>query len=123
MGKVGGIVVALINAGVVLGMKFSNKSDASGEYREQVSVLLATLPDYEQGKDYYEALCDQHHESCFDEHYKMGGRRSGASFDSDAYIHDLLKRMAADAKANGHASQAEHLAALEQDVVTVPADG
>ncbi|MEL6796635.1 MAG: hypothetical protein AAFO89_07400 [Planctomycetota bacterium] len=123
MGKVGGIVVALIIAGVMVSMKFSNKSDASGEYREQVSVLLATLPDYEQGKDYYEALCDQHHEDCFEAYYKMGSRRTGASFDSDAYIHDLLKRMAADARANGHTAQAEQLAALEQDVITVPAEG
>ncbi|MEL6499047.1 MAG: hypothetical protein AAF937_02545 [Planctomycetota bacterium] len=123
MGKVGGFVVALIIAGVVLGMRFSDKGDASGEYREQVSALLATLPDYAEAEAYYEGLCDQHHEECFDNHYRIGSRRSGPSFDSDAYIHELLKRMAADARANGHTVQAEHLAFLEKDVVTVPADG
>lgn len=123
MGKVGGNIVALVIAGVMLSMRYSDKSDASGEYREQVSVLLASLPDYAEGQEYYEALCDQHHEACFDEHYRIGGRRSGPSFDSDAFIHDLLERMAADAKSKGHTEQAGHLEELERLVYTEPADG
>ncbi|MEM8758254.1 MAG: hypothetical protein AAGF47_10795 [Planctomycetota bacterium] len=123
MGKLGGIVVALVIAGVMVGLKYSNKSDSADEYREQVSMLLATIPDYAEAGDYYEGLCDVHHERVFEEHYTMGGRRSSSSFDADAYIHDLLKTMAADATRSGYEIQAAHLTELEQGVITVDEPG
>ncbi len=116
MVKAGGIIVAVVIAIVAVGFKFSNKSDASDDVREQVTTLLVTLPDYEQARDYYEGLCDTHHELAFEEHYKMGSRRTGASFDHNGYIHDLLQRMAADAQRSGYEPQAKHLRELEKDV-------
>ncbi len=116
MGKAGGIIVALVIAAIAIGLKFSNKSDESEHTREQVYELLHTLPDYDQAGPWYVGLVDTHHEAAFSHHYKMGGRRTSASFDQMAYIHELLDLMAADAERQNQTERAGYIRELRETV-------
>ncbi len=116
MGKLGGIVIALIIAAVLVGMKYSNKDDAAADTRAQVSALLQTLPDYDEAGPWYEGLADTHHEAVFEDHYQMGGRRTSTSFDAMAYIHDLLDHMIQDAESANQEARADLMRQLKQEV-------
>ncbi|GAB5496545.1 MAG: hypothetical protein Phyf2KO_16250 [Phycisphaerales bacterium] len=116
MGKVGGIVVALVIAAVMIGLKFSKKDELATDTRVQVTELLTTLPDYNEAGPYYEGLADVHHERVFDHHHKMGGRRTSSSFDSMGYIRELLEEMAKDAERNNQDVRAGYLRDLKSDV-------
>ncbi len=116
MGKVGGIVVALVIAGVLVGLRFSNKDELAADTRVQVTELLMNLPDYNEAGPYYEGLADTYHEAIFDQHHKMGGRRTSSSFDSMGYIHELLEMMANDAERNNQDVRAGYLRTLKSEV-------
>lgn len=116
MGKVGGIIVALVIASVVVGFQYSNKGELADETRVQVSELLLTLPDYDEAGAYYEGLADVHHEGAFEHHHKMGGRRTSSSFDSMGYIRELLELMAKDAESSNQEVRAGYLRQLKSEV-------
>ncbi|RNC80493.1 MAG: hypothetical protein ED559_01390 [Phycisphaera sp.] len=116
MGKVGGVVVALVIAGVLVGLRFSNKDELAADTRVQVTELLMNLPDYGEAGAYYESLADTHHETVFDHHHKMSGRRISSSFDSMGYIHELLEEMAKDAERSNQNARAGYLRTLKSEV-------
>jgi len=122
MGKVAGIVIAIIIGIVMVSMDFSNMAELSEHTRTNVSDLLRTLPDYEQAGPWYEGLADQHHESVFDTHHKMGSKRTAASFDDMGYIHDLLDKMAADADRQNQKERAGYIRELRESVY-IESDG
>ncbi|WP_163995923.1 hypothetical protein [Pyxidicoccus caerfyrddinensis] len=71
--------LGLVVAAALIGYKFYSKSSAKSEVREQLVQICE--------KD---AEClgsvDQHFESCFDSHYKLGGRRRAGGLDSSAMV-------------------------------------
>lgn len=121
MGKVAGVVIAIIVAIVIVSLDFSNKSELGEQTRANVSELLHSLPDYEQAGPWYEGLVDAHHESVFDTHHKMGGKYTQASFDDMGYIHELLDKMAADAERQNQNERAGYLRELRESVYVEPA--
>ena len=121
MGKVAGVVIAIIIGIVMVSMDYSNKGELSEDVHANVSELLTTLPDYDQAGPWYEGLASQHHEAVFDKHHKMGSRRTAASFDEMGYIHELLDKMAADADRQNQKERAEYIRQLRKDVYIEPA--
>ena len=122
MGKVGGILVAIVIAVVIVGMQYSNKSEEADSTRVQVTELLQSLPDYEQAGPWYEGLADTHHEAAFEHAYKMGGKRTATTFDRMGYIHELLDNMAADADRQDQKERAGYLREL-REAVYLESDG
>lgn len=113
-GKLGGIVVALLIVGGIFWFKFNNKDSAGQEVHHAAILLFETLPDYNDHADDYEAYLDNHHESLFDRHYRMGSRRTSSSFNEDAYWNDLFTAMVIDARSDGNEELANNLAGLHQ---------
>ena len=116
MGKIGGILVALVIGIVMVSMQYSNKSELADDTRLQVTGLLQNLPDYQEAGDYYEGLATKYHETTFEDYHKMGSRRKSSSFDSMGYIHELLEVMAKDAEGNGQSVRAGYLRELKGSV-------
>ncbi len=116
MGKAGGIIIAIIIAAVVVGMKYSNKSEEADDTRVQVTQLLQSLPDYTEAGPWYEGLADTHHEAAFEHAYKMGGKYSKTTFDQIGYIHELLDKMAADADRQNQKERAGYIRELRESV-------
>ncbi|QSQ19506.1 hypothetical protein JY651_29830 [Pyxidicoccus parkwayensis] len=71
--------LGLVVAAAVIGYKFYSKSSAKTEVREQLQRICE--------KD---AEClgsvEQHFESCFEQHYKLGGRRRAGGLDQSAMV-------------------------------------
>jgi hypothetical protein len=116
MGKVGGIVIAIIIAVIAVSMQFSNKSELADDTRLQVTSLLQGLPDYSEAGPYYEGLATKYHETTFEDFHKMGSRRTSSSFDTMGYIKELLEAMAKDADGNGQSERAGYLRELKDGV-------
>lgn len=79
--RVGAGVLAVI---VIFGMKLAVKSSDDADVRqaavERYSQLgLATRQEVQ-------SLVDRHHSSCFDQSYRLGGRRQSNKFDVDKYL-------------------------------------
>lgn len=120
MGKVGGVIVALIIAAVVYGMRSSDTSELRDDTRVKVTALLQTLPDYSEAGPWYEGLATTHHETVFDAHHNMGSRRTGPSFDQMGYIHELLDKMAVDADSANQKERAGYIRELRESVYLDP---
>ncbi len=116
MGRLAGIVVALIVAGLVLGYKFTQRSDYGEEIRLQVMQSIEKLPDYDTHASLYNSWFDAHHEALYKKHYHIGGRRSRSWFDGGAYLDELFTAMAVDAAGDGYKLQAESLRALGEEM-------
>lgn len=72
----GGILIAI---GVVVGLKFYNKSSDHDDIRAQLVVLC------ESDKDCTAAV-DQHFDSCFDDNYSLGGKRRSGGLNQEAFL-------------------------------------
>jgi hypothetical protein len=94
---------------IVLGFKFYNKSKASAAVREQAVALVQAFPEYEANKAYFDDAFDELHGQAFDQAYKMGGRRTSAKFDEDAYLAFLVGLIHRKAKSDGKSEIAESL--------------
>ena len=116
MQKLAGIVIALLIGSGVVWMKYSDKGNSSAEVREAMLAIIASAPDYAEHQPYYQTLLDRHHELLFDEHYKMGGRRSSGSFDAQQYAETLFQAMANDAKREGHEAEAGFLQVMHDSI-------
>ncbi len=103
MGKLVGILLAIVIGGSLSYMKFSQQDDDSAEVREMaIAVMEDRLPTYETHEALYVQWLDAHHPAIFDRHYMMGGRRSGASFDEVAYWEDIFAAIADSAARDGY---------------------
>jgi len=110
-----GIAVVVLIA--VVGYKFVKRDDAGEEVRLQMMGYLEELPDYQTHASLYNSWFDAHHETVFEEHYRMGSRRVRSSFDGSAYLDDLFVAMAVDAAAAGYEDQARSLRDLRDQLV------
>lgn len=96
-----GIIVAVCIAGGVLWWKFGKQDDVSDAMYQEALALFETLPNYAGNEDEYAESLERVHDGVFDRHYMMGGRRTSARFDEDAYWTDLFATMATDLRDNG----------------------
>ncbi|HZW09331.1 MAG TPA: hypothetical protein VFF69_05450 [Phycisphaerales bacterium] len=107
-----GIGITLVIIAALVGYKFMQKGDRAEEIRQQVMTQLEALPDFETHALLYTTWFDAHHDTIFEQHFHMGGRRVPARFDGDEYIHDLFTAMVVDATAAGYEEQADRLREL-----------
>ena len=73
------LLVGLVTAAALIGMKFYNKASAHND----VKVRLVELC---EGDNQCVAAVNTHVEGCFDTAYKMGGRRQSSRLDADALV-------------------------------------
>ncbi|MEM1184331.1 MAG: hypothetical protein AAGI53_04930 [Planctomycetota bacterium] len=115
MERLGGIVVALVIVGGLIFWRFSEKGGNSSEVHDIAVEMLESTPNWESHQTLYVQWLDEHHETCFEQYYDMGGRRQSASFDEFAYWNDLFPQMAASADRDGYDNCAEHIRALHAE--------
>ena len=118
MRSLGGALVLVVLIGFGMYMKYSRKGDLSAEMRVVALESIATCATYEKNAAYMDQLCDQCHDSAFDSAYRMGGRRSGGSFDEEKYILALFKEMSDRAAAEGRKDVAEELREFRAEIAT-----
>jgi hypothetical protein len=117
------LTIALIIA-VFVGWTMYNKSKASATVREQAALLVQLFPLYRENKDYYDSALDEMHDLAFDQAYKVGGRRTSASFDQERY-HAMLvafyrRKASQDGKAEIADALEEYRKSQELPVVEFP---
>lgn len=99
-GKIGGIVVALLIAGGLVWMQYSNKGNDEQDLKDVAHEVLMTINDYDQYESDYVFYFDMHHDEAFEDNYQMGGKRRSATFDEDSYWNQILDAMIATAQAD-----------------------
>ncbi len=116
MGRVVGIVLALVvGVGVVM-YKFSARDEYGHEIHDQIATYLQDLPDYGTHEALYIEWFENSHEEAFDNNYTLGGRRSSGRLDGDAYLDELFEKMSTAAFIAGYKDQAKHLEELRKEV-------
>jgi hypothetical protein len=114
MEKLAGIAVVLVIGGIVFWGKYNDKSETRAEYNTLILEVLETADGYDEHKSDYNHYFRLHHEECFDRHYRMGGRRTPASFNELAYWNDLLREMIREARAEDNEEVVKGLEALNK---------
>jgi hypothetical protein len=71
--------LGLVVAAAVIGYKFYSKSSSKSEVRTRLEQIC------EKDADCLSSV-DQHFESCFEQHYKLGGRRRAGGLDGSAMV-------------------------------------
>ena len=79
LSKIGFFVLAI---GVFFGLKFYNKNSTSDNVKQQMYEICAEFPDQARIRK----IIDKHHDHCFEESFRMGGRRSSSKFDDERYV-------------------------------------
>lgn len=99
--------------GALVGWKFYNRGDNSAQVLRDVdAALVEGCRVYAHNHEYMKHVLEQVHEGAFEHHYTMGGRRTGARFDEEASLDEVLPAMIAKLNADPPAA---HLAKeLEQ---------
>lgn len=115
-----GSLITLVIIGCLVGYRFMQKDDEAEQIRVQVMGYIEQLPDFDTHALLYTTWFDAHHETLFEQHYRMGGRRVASSFNGDAYIDDLFTAMAIDATAEGYTDQAALLRELGESLYLEP---
>jgi|688.fasta_scaffold623268_2 hypothetical protein len=95
--------------GIVIGFKLYSKHNASEEFRPTAASFVRAFPAYEANKAYFDLALEQFHSKAFDLAYRLGGRRTSASFDPDAYHAFLIAFIMRDAEHQGKSDIAASL--------------
>ena len=77
MKRLAGALVAIV---AIVGMKFYNKASAHDDVQARLIELC-------EGDDACQTAVRTHYDACFDQAYKMGGRRQSSKLD----LNDLVK--------------------------------
>ena len=117
--KLVGIVVALLIGGGLFWMKFNDKNNDEQDLRNIAYAVLETAPGFDDHESDYEYYFELFHDETFERHYRMGGRRTSASFDEDAYWTELLAEMIRSASADGKAEVATGLTELRDNLFRI----
>lgn len=115
-GRAAGIVLGCIIAVIAIGYKFTQRDSQGEDYRQQMVSMIEQLPDYNTHGSLYLQWFDENHETCFNNNYHLGGRRSASWLDGDAYLDELFTAMAAAASRAGYTEQAENIRVLQSEV-------
>jgi hypothetical protein len=95
--------------GIVIGFKLYSKHNASEEFRPTAASFVRAFPAYEANKAYFDLALEQFHSKAFDQVYRLGGQRTSASFDPDAYHAFLIAFIMRDAEHQGKSDIAASL--------------
>jgi hypothetical protein len=76
MKRLAGALVAIV---AILGMKFYNKASAHDDVQGRLIELC-------EGDSACQTAVRTHYDTCFDQAYKMGGRRQGSKLDLDNLV-------------------------------------
>jgi hypothetical protein len=95
--------------GIVIGFKLYSKHNASEEFRPTAASFVRAFPAYEANKAYFDLALEQFHSKAFDQAYRLGGQRTSASFDPDAYHAFLIAFIMKDAEYQGKSDIAASL--------------
>lgn len=109
------IVIGLVVACGVVGLKFYNKGQDDSGVRKVAHQVCEQCPGYDKNGAYIDTLCNNAHKVAFDHAYKMGGRRTSTKFDEDAYWRELFTRMIGEANAEQRPDVAKSLTELQTD--------
>ena len=115
--KIAGIIVALLIGGGILWMKSSDKSENSQDLRNLVYEVLETADNFDKYESEYQMYFDLYHDEVFDANYRMGGRRTGPSFDEEAYWTEMFTLMIRSADADGETEVADGLRSLRDQLL------
>ena len=109
--------VPLLAIAALLGWRFYQKSGDASEVHD--GGLEAVLSWAHEGatEAQLRPLFEACHESAFEDAYRMGGRRRGASFDSDAYYANLFGCMEQRARAAGDGALADAVKGIHVDML------
>lgn len=76
---------AIVSVGLILGLKFYNKSASAHD----VKARLVEVCEQDSG---CVAAVDKHFEACFEQAYKMGGRRQSSRLESEQLVQCINTR-------------------------------
>ncbi|QDV92498.1 hypothetical protein RAS2_36190 [Phycisphaerae bacterium RAS2] len=113
--KLGAILTTVVVIGLIFFLRFRQRSEDSNEAREQAMVIVSSLDEYESNKTLLDSMAKLAHSVAFDAAYTMGGRRTRATFDADAYLDAFLRSMIDQAAQMGRADLKKPLLALHQE--------
>jgi hypothetical protein len=114
--RLASIGITLVIVLALVGYRFMKKDDRAEEVRQQIMTHLEDLPDFETHALLYTTWFDTYHDTTFEQHFQMGGRRTPARFDGDEYIQDLFTAMIGEARAAGYEEQADRLRELRDSL-------
>ncbi len=91
--KIGGILVSVAVIGLIVVLRFRQRSEDSAEVRELAMSIISSMDEYEANQAILKTMGDRAHDIAFDAAYTMAGRRTRAKFDEDAYLDAFLRSM------------------------------
>ncbi len=121
--SIGGVVLALLIVGGLIGWRFYNKGESGNDILDQIKLVVAECPSYEKNKDYFDYITEKAHEEAFDRAYTMGGRRRAATFDEGKYLIEVFAVMIDLANADKATAVATELAVLRKEYVDTGGSG
>lgn len=79
------LAAALVAVVAIVGMKFYNKASAHDDVQARLIELC-------EGDDACQTAVRAHYDACFDQAYRMGGRRQGSKLDLDRLVQCVNSR-------------------------------
>lgn len=115
------ILFIAIAVAAVLGWKLYNKASTSSKIERDLIAYIASHDLQPEDLAFCESRVHEIHPDIFDSCYRLGGRRSGAKFDQEKYVHSMLGRLAADANQAGRPTLGATLTILDATTTLEPA--
>lgn len=104
-----GILITILIIGGLVWLKLSRRTDDSAEIKQQAIEIVESFDISSQQREYCMSLVDRCHDHAFSGAYTLGGRRSAAKFDADAYIQEFLTHMWRLSTADGEKQVAQYV--------------
>jgi len=116
MEKLGGIIVAILIGGGIFWMRTSDKNENKQELSDIAHEVLASVPNYSKYESDYDYYFEMYHDDIFEDHYRLGGKYSGPSFDEDGYWTEMFTSMIRSADADGEDEVVDGLTNLRDEM-------
>lgn len=84
---------AAVIVGLIIGLKFHNKSEANAQIRVEGVAIVESIPEHDKNREYFKVLVDHAHPIAFEEAYRMGRRRRSTECDNAQYVKVLFATM------------------------------
>ncbi|MFG0275751.1 MAG: hypothetical protein ACF8QF_11915 [Phycisphaerales bacterium] len=95
-----GVAIALVVMGWVIFSRTANRDELKSNLSVQMMEVILDAPEQEDVSVYTRAF-ERVHGQAFSDAYSMGGRRTSARFDHDAYLNAVFSELIAQARAEG----------------------
>ena len=117
MEKFGGIIIALLIGGGILWMRTNDKNEDKQELSDIAHEVIAAMPDYDEHGSDYDYYFEMYHDDVFEDHYSIGSKRVGPSFDEDGYWTVMFTSMINTARADGEDDVVEGFTGLRGEML------